>query len=197
MIRFMLPEDIGEVSVLRERFLNDTFSELGKVFLEKYYFPSFYYSPHGFVLVSVNDKNEIQGYVAGSYDFNKQKRFINSRMIVGLFLTFLINPVKFYKTIIKSGKTKITTDLSSFGKLSSMVVNPEFQGQGIGKALTNALLTELNQNNLNKCYLFCKTDNIAAIKVYHHMGFEDSEEFHQNGFEYMIMIADTSSPEKK
>jgi RimJ/RimL family protein N-acetyltransferase len=55
----------------------------------------------------------------------------------------------------------------------TVAVHPQFQGQGIGKTLFQALITEAKKNpHLERIELFCKERNTHGIKLYESFGFK-------------------------
>lgn len=55
----------------------------------------------------------------------------------------------------------------------TLAVHPEAQGQGLGRALMEALLTEVRtkQPGIQRVELICRASNSAALKLYGDLGF--------------------------
>lgn len=182
--------DIEHLASMRFQQLNkDAFSELGIMFLKKIYFPLFYYSKEGFVLVSENDKGIINGFVAGSFNFSKQLMFLNFKLFINHFFVFVLNPLKYPLFIFGTLKPKKNQyNLEGHGKLSSMVVTEEAKGKGIGTLLTQKLLHKLRLKGVMKCYLYCREENLAAKNLYIKNGFIVKQKFKTNLGHWNLMI---------
>jgi mycothiol synthase len=54
-----------------------------------------------------------------------------------------------------------------------MGVDPEFQGQGFGKAVTIAGLAHLRRKGLMSAMLYVDAENLSAIELYSELGFSE------------------------
>ncbi len=59
------------------------------------------------------------------------------------------------------------------GEIYAMGVDPEFQGQGFGKAITIAGLAHLRRKGLMSAMLYVDAENVQAIKLYSELGFSE------------------------
>jgi mycothiol synthase len=50
-------------------------------------------------------------------------------------------------------------------------VDPDFQGRGLGRSLTTAGLSWLNDAGISVGMLYVDGDNVAAVELYRSMGF--------------------------
>lgn len=193
LLRDAKPADFFELARLRHRLLQyDNISKMGMTFLRYYYFPLFFYSKEGILIVSKNEREEITGYVAGSLNFDRQSRYVNFKIAFGLLLCFISRPQWIIETIrLKKNKSTSITNLAGYGKLSSLVVRENYQGRGIGEKLTTAFLRRLSEANIQRCYLNCRTDNVSALRLYTKIGFQESKRFQSSNFLYTVLIAKT------
>lgn len=186
------PADFSKLTLLRHRLIrDDKIALMGKTFLRYYYFPVFYYSKDGILLVSKNEREEITGYIAGSLDFSRQVKYVNVRIALGLLIWSISRPHHIREAILlKTHRNTIKTNLTGYGRLSSLVVNDKFQGMGIGEELTTAFLNRLDKSHVNQCYLSCKNDNPPALMLYKKIGFQDRENFWTDNTHYILMTID-------
>jgi mycothiol synthase len=59
------------------------------------------------------------------------------------------------------------------GEIYAMGVDPEFQGQGFGKAVTIAGLAHLRRKGLMSAMLYVDAENLSAIELYSELGFSE------------------------
>jgi mycothiol synthase len=59
------------------------------------------------------------------------------------------------------------------GEIYAMGVDPEFQGQGFGRAITIAALAHLRRKGLMSAMLYVDAENLHAIKLYSELGFSE------------------------
>ncbi|MDT8716865.1 GNAT family N-acetyltransferase [Clostridium sp. 19966] len=62
------------------------------------------------------------------------------------------------------------------GFIHHTCVLPEYQGQGIGKALVEKALEALKKEEIEKCHLFVVADNEAGNKFWSKMGWDKRED---------------------
>lgn len=64
--------------------------------------------------------------------------------------------------------------VSRVGLFEPVGTHPDFQGQGLGKAVLAAGLHHLHQMGMTQASVCVETDNQAALHLYHSMGFQSS-----------------------
>jgi mycothiol synthase len=70
--------------------------------------------------------------------------------------------------------TKIHRDADPpLGEIYVISVDPDFQGRGLGRSLTEAGLSWLAHAGIKVGMLYVDGDNVAAVKLYRSMGFTD------------------------
>lgn len=70
--------------------------------------------------------------------------------------------------------TKIHHDTDPpLGEIYVISVDPDFQGRGLGRSLTEAGLSWLAEAGIGMGMLYVDGDNVAAVKLYRSMGFTD------------------------
>lgn len=67
--------------------------------------------------------------------------------------------------------TKVHDLDEPLGEVYVVGVDPDFQGGGLGKALTVAGLRYLKDQGLRQVMLYVESDNVAAVRVYTRLGF--------------------------
>nr|YP_009398583.1 hypothetical protein [Kuetzingia canaliculata]ARW67769.1 hypothetical protein [Kuetzingia canaliculata] len=84
--------------------------------------------------------------------------------------SFLIVSIFYYKENTKQliGFARATSDNSFNATIWDVVVHPNFQGKGIGKALMNQTIQELRNDDISTITLFADPE---VIKFYRHLGF--------------------------
>lgn len=68
---------------------------------------------------------------------------------------------------------KIEHGHDPIGEIYSMGVDPQFQGQGFGKAITIAGLAHLRRKGLMSAMLYVDAENLHAIRLYSELGFSE------------------------
>nr|YP_010851130.1 hypothetical protein Ycf52 [Aphanocladia delicatula]WGH14178.1 hypothetical protein Ycf52 [Aphanocladia delicatula] len=66
------------------------------------------------------------------------------------------------------GFARVTSDGSFNATIWDVAIHPEFQGQGLGKALMNEVIKELRKHDISTITLFADPE---VIKFYRHIGF--------------------------
>jgi len=72
---------------------------------------------------------------------------------------------------IKQGVIEFV-QVGDFADIYDFEVKPEFRGQGFGKDLLRAFLTEMKGRNVETITLEVRIDNLIAISLYEKFGFE-------------------------
>lgn len=59
------------------------------------------------------------------------------------------------------------------GQINNVAVKKEYRGRHVGFGMLNELIQSGRENNLTAFTLEVRVSNHSAIKLYHHLGFED------------------------
>lgn len=89
---------------------------------------------------------------------------------IALENSFLTVSLFYYKKKQKKliGFARVTSDGSFNATIWDVVIHPEFQGQGLGKALMNEVVRQLRRYDISTITLFADPE---VIKFYKHIGF--------------------------
>ncbi len=161
-------------------------SFLGPRFLREFY-ASFLVDNEGIGFVAQEPNGDIVGIVVGALDSRGYfKRLLVRRWFafclasLGALLKqptciFRLLRAVFYRGNSPSGPKRAL--------LSSIAVDPEVQGNGVGKALVKRWLAEVQQHGLTGCYLTTDADgNELVNNFYHHLGWRiESSYFTREG----------------
>jgi mycothiol synthase len=71
--------------------------------------------------------------------------------------------------------TKVDPPGGDVGEVYVVAVSPDRQGQGLGRAVTVLGLDHLRSLGLDRVVLYVDEDNVAAVRTYRALGFEDVE----------------------
>nr|YP_009392163.1 hypothetical protein [Osmundaria fimbriata]ARW60725.1 hypothetical protein [Osmundaria fimbriata] len=84
--------------------------------------------------------------------------------------SFLIVSIFYYKGNKKQliGFARATSDNSFNATIWDVVIHPDFQGRGLGKALMNQIIKQLRNDDISTITLFADPE---VIKFYRHLGF--------------------------
>nr|YP_009399416.1 hypothetical protein [Dictyomenia sonderi]ARW69022.1 hypothetical protein [Dictyomenia sonderi] len=84
--------------------------------------------------------------------------------------SFLIVSLFYYKQSKKKliGFARVTSDGSFNATIWDVAIDPEFQGQGLGKALMNEVIKQLRNHDISTITLFADPE---VVKFYKHIGF--------------------------
>ncbi len=86
------------------------------------------------------------------------------------------NPIGFIELTIRSSAEECMTSPVLY--IEGWYVDPNHQGQGIGKALMNAAFDWGRQNNCQEAASDARPDNQGSINAHHALGFEDAGIIH-------------------
>jgi mycothiol synthase len=59
------------------------------------------------------------------------------------------------------------------GEFYVVGIDPDTQGKGLGRRLTEAGLDRMRQNDIPSAHLYVEADNVAAVRLYRSLGFEN------------------------
>lgn len=62
------------------------------------------------------------------------------------------------------------------GSINHLAVSPEYRGQGIGKALVNRCLSELQKAGIRKCNIVVFQDNTSGLEFWHKLAWKERED---------------------
>lgn len=71
--------------------------------------------------------------------------------------------------------TKVDPPDGSVGEVYVVAVSPDRQGHGLGRLVTVLGLDHLRSRGLERVVLYVDEDNVAAVRTYRGLGFEDAE----------------------
>lgn len=81
--------------------------------------------------------------------------------------------------------TKVHTDLEpSMGEIYAIAIDPDFQGIGLGRALTLSGLTHMSDNGITRAMLYVESDNHSANAIYEVAGFR----YHHTNRAYALTL---------
>nr|YP_009393216.1 hypothetical protein [Symphyocladiella dendroidea]ARW61778.1 hypothetical protein [Symphyocladiella dendroidea] len=89
---------------------------------------------------------------------------------IALDNSFLIVSIFYYQQNKKKliGFARVTSDGSFNATIWDVAIDPEFQGQGLGKALMNEVIKQLRNYDISTITLFADPE---VVKFYRHIGF--------------------------
>ncbi len=70
-----------------------------------------------------------------------------------------------------AGQIKLITWWNGYAYIDDLIVNPQFRGQGVGKALMEAAIQWSRERRFPGIMLETQDDNVAACKLYQSCGF--------------------------
>jgi ribosomal protein S18 acetylase RimI-like enzyme len=167
----MLPDDVTAAAEIHLRSFPGFFlSFLGPSFLKEFY-RNMVDSPFGVAIV-VCCQNEVAGLACGSYKISAFYRdFIKTRWL-NLSLAALPSVVKKPSTAVRLMRAIITRpgfdkDISIPGELSSIAVDPEWEGRGLGRALLTAFLQRMKSSGCTEMTLDTDRDNNERVNAFY------------------------------
>ena len=86
------------------------------------------------------------------------------------------------------------------GELANLAVAPDARGQGIGRALLDAMLTDASRRGIAQVYLEVRESNIAARKLYSSREFEEvgrRKGYYRSPVEDALILRHTLQPQLK
>jgi mycothiol synthase len=91
------------------------------------------------------------------------------------------DPAGLFLAVDESGRllgfhwTKVADPAAGLGEVYIVAVSPEGQGRGLGRLLTAVGLDYLAGRGLAEVELYVEGDNVAALRTYNRLGFEENE----------------------
>jgi ribosomal protein S18 acetylase RimI-like enzyme len=173
----------GIIGVHKQAFSKFFLTQLGTRFLQLYYSLVLEYDLRIMLISEV--QNELQGFVCGFVDPAEFYRLIwrrRSSFALPVFFALLRHPSLLNKVL--HGIQRIQRTASGWPprscELSSIAVAPETTGNGLGKALIRAFITEAQ--SMGACCVYLTTDardNDAINAFYRSNGFQHRRRFRQ------------------
>jgi ribosomal protein S18 acetylase RimI-like enzyme len=175
MIRYVRVTDVpGIVKIHLESFPGFFLTFLGSTFLRELYI-AILCDPTGIGFIA-EDEKAIQGFVTGTHQPSGfYHRLLHQRWWrfgLASVLPVLRNP-KIIPRLLGAFSRREQIDIhENCALLMSIAVDPEFQGQGIGKLLIDAFLNEAKNRGVSQVNLTTdKVDNDAVNAFYKRVGF--------------------------
>lgn len=173
-------KDAKELALLHLQIFDNFFmSSLGVDFLKSYYKTAIKYSKT-ICLVSIDDNDNIQGFVLGRV---QTRGYLKKLLIRGLPTFFMqgvtlifTNPkalLRLAKNLEKKDRKSNFNDKQNYSEIGLIGVKPELKGRGIGHQLLHVFEKEAKEQGAKKLSL--TTDyhnNEHTLKVYKAWGFE-------------------------
>ena len=169
MIRRMNKNDAGKIARIHQSALPETFlSSLGLTFLTEMY-SSLANDPKSIIFVA-EEKGNIVGFVSGILDgdsFIKRIMLISPiRLSIQASLQIIKKPSIIKKIFQTLHYGNLCFIKGASTELLAIAVTPEFQRDGIGSFLFNALLEELKSKNIKKLKVLVGQELISAQNFY-------------------------------
>lgn len=167
----LAPGDVESVVKLHLRAFPDFFlSFLGPRFLREFYH-SFLADPVGMAFVARNGSNEVLGAIVGPVD----PRGFFGRLLRRRWWAFALASVatlfKRPSSAFRLARALVYRGESPTGPvralLSSVLVSPDFQGQGVGRALVQRWLLEARSRKVRGCFLTTDADNNESVNRFY------------------------------
>ena len=162
-IRDMLKDDVEKVTDIHLRSFPGFFlSFLGPPFLRQFY-GAMTESRHGAALV-ICRQNEVAGFICGSNDISGFYRDLIKTRWLQLSLASLPAMLKKPSTAVRLlratiTKSKAAGENKASGELSSIAVQPEWEGKGLGQALLKAFMEKMKSLGSDELTLATDRDN--------------------------------------
>ena len=164
------------VKVHIKAFPENFMTKLGSSFLFQYYKTILLYE-NGIILV-FEDEMDILGFVAGFYKPQLFYTQLKSRKLIlgfSILIPLIKNPMLCYRLFATYRRTDDNTNKvfdTNLCELSSIGVNPNTMGRGVGKSLVQAFINEAVTYESNLVYLYTdKNSNERVNRFYQEMGF--------------------------
>lgn len=161
VIRTARSADIRQIAELHQQAFTGFFlTQLGISFLSRYYSIVHEYNK-GILLIAETHEGQIIGFVAGFLDPNRFYSLMKARRLelaLAILPSLLRRPsilfriLSNYHDVSSSGKGEMLSQCR-WCELSSVAIDPEHSGKGIGKDLVNALIVEAEKLGATLVYL--------------------------------------------
>jgi ribosomal protein S18 acetylase RimI-like enzyme len=154
-------------------------TKMGKSFLKAYYNVVISYTG-GILLAYDNDDGITTGFVSGFFEpkqFYSYMSTCKKRFIAPILLAIIKNPALIpdvYKNIrkVESFDIKEYLPANNGVELSSIAVNPDYSGGGVGKLLVDSFCDHVKEKDINYIYLTTDAKNNERVnKFYQKYGF--------------------------
>lgn len=167
----MKEEHLDKVAILHLDVLNDTVNSAFGMEYIKMLYGSVVSSRCSFGFVFIED-SELSGFVTGTEDIHKLNRElmynITYQMKLKILWRLLISPKLFIKFIISFFiRSPVNhNDVRIKATLLTIGVDPQCRNQGIGRALFEVFVHELERRDITYFQLDTKNDNVEANSFY-------------------------------
>ncbi|MDQ1521281.1 MAG: hypothetical protein QOI55_2354 [Actinomycetota bacterium] len=162
-------------------------STLGVSFLTRLY-GRVAVSPDAFAIVAVDD-GRVVGFAAGALDVRSLYRSFVVRDGVVAALQAAPRLARSWRRAIETLRYPGSTSELPRAEVLSMAVAADAAGQGIGRSLVDATLTELGARQIDSAKVVAGAGNAAAIAVYAACGFAVAERLEvHGGVESVVLV---------
>ena len=187
--------DLNSIADIHIRSFQGFFLTLmGRRFLEQLYRCFISYSDGLCIVACEND--EIVGFAAGALRpevfFRRVKRRKWFAFTVAALPAIFLRPHRILRRLIAAifSRGEVLTAYPNAALLSSIAVEPRYEGKGIGRKLVSAFCQKIQDAGLNAVYLTTDRDNNDRVnKFYLQLGFSIENTFVQSGKRVMNLYA--------
>ena len=171
-IHNLTPAELNQIINLHYSNLDESFlNNFGKKFLQICYHVII--KGKNNICLVLKDHSKIIGFLIATLDGQKFNNEVISQCFLLLSWEIIKASLRKPQLIIKliSWKIKKTIPTKIKPEILFIVVNPKFQGIGLGTKLIKTLGKELSANNILQYRVGTKTDNLLSHSFYRKLGF--------------------------
>jgi ribosomal protein S18 acetylase RimI-like enzyme len=171
-----VPSDAPALASLHASEISEGFlPTLGPAFLRRLY-RRFCLHPASFVVVAEEESSgEIVGFGAGAEDLGRVYRTFLVRDGVVAGVAAAPQLVRRWRKVLETLRYPSATSDLPKAEVLSVAVAPAARGQGVGRALLDALVAELSRRGVPGARVVCATSNVPAVALYESAGFKEAE----------------------